>query len=285
MRVFFNTGSSFRSKAVEFPPAFRAGFEQSLAWRSFPAMPHPASPPDPYKPIRPPVRATAREFLLLLPRARDFLRMRHEPAGGGAGARSAVMVIPTLFCGDWQTVRLRAAISRAGYACFGWDLGIDWGPTPRLMQGAEARLLALAQTHGPVRLVGLSMGGLFCRWLAFRHPELVRQVITVCSPFRAPIDSFWLPLRPVLKIWPVPGLAGLAEDLQRPLPVPCASLFSKHDGIVARASCYDPARPEECFEIEASHVMIANDPSVAAIVRERLDAVPGPGCHPPGGML
>jgi pimeloyl-ACP methyl ester carboxylesterase len=240
-------------------------------------MPQPASPPAPYQPDRPSPRATAREFLLLFPRALDLLRMRHESAGSG-GARGAVLVIPTLFCGDWQTIRLRAAITRAGYACFGWDLGTDWGPTPGLMRGIEARLLALAETHGPVSLVGLSMGGLFCRWLALRHPRRVRQVITVCSPFRAPVDSFWMPLRPALKLWPVPELAELAEDLQRPLPVPCASLFSRRDGIVAWASCRDPARPQECIEIDASHVMIATDPSVAAIVRQQLDA-----CHAAGG--
>jgi len=239
-------------------------------------MPQPEPPPTPYQPNRPSPRATVREFLLLVPRAWDLMLMRRDSVRGG-GSRGAVLVIPTLFCGDWQTVRLRAAIARAGYACFGWDLGTDWGPTPRLMRGAEARLLALAATHGPVSVVGLSMGGLFARWLALRHPGMVRQVITVCSPFRAPMDSFWMPLRPALKIWPVPGLAGLAEDLQLPLPVPCASLFSRRDGIVAWESCRDPARPDECFEIDASHVMIANDPAVAAIVRQRLDA-----CHAPG---
>lgn len=246
-------------------------------------MPQPAPPPGPYQPDRPSPRATAREFLLLAPRTRDFLRMRHKSAGGGGGTRGAVMVIPTLFCGDWQTRRLRAAIAQAGYASFGWELGTDWGPTPRLMRGVEARLLALADAHGPVSLVGLSMGGLFARWLALRHPARVRQVITVCSPFRDPIDSFWMPLRPALKLWPVPGLAELAEDLQRPLPVPCASLFSRRDGIVAWASCRDPARPDECFEIDASHVMIANDASVAATVRERLDACHAPGHREAGG--
>nr|WP_294503678.1 alpha/beta fold hydrolase [uncultured Rhodopila sp.] len=233
-------------------------------------MPNPASPA--YKPTRPSPGATAREFLLLLPQTRDFLRMRHDSAGGAGGVLGAVLVIPTLFRGDWQTKRLRAAISRAGYASFGWELGTDWGPTPGLMQGVEARLLALAEAHGPVSVVGLSMGGLFARWLALRHPGRVRQVITVCSPFRAPMDSFWLPLRPAAKLWPVPELAGLAEDLQLPLPVPCASLYSKRDGIVAWASCRDPARPDESFEIAASHVMIANDPSVAAIIVQQLDA-------------
>jgi hypothetical protein len=226
----------------------------------------------PYRPARPTPLATLREFLALFGSARVSMLREPEPAFGGSPSRGAVLAVPPLFCGDWQTRIIRAALCRAGYAAFGWGLGADWGPTPRLMDGLEARLLALSAEHGPVNLVGLSMGGLFCRWLAFRHPACVRQVITVCSPFRSPLDSFWLPLRPALRVWPVPGLTGIAETLDRPLPVPCTCLYSRRDGIVAWRSCFDPSRPGDSFEIAGSHVTIGNDPSVTAIVLERLDA-------------
>jgi len=230
--------------------------------------------PAPYRPARPAPLATLREFRLLFGSARMTMLREPEPAVGGSGSRGVVLAVPPLFCGDWQTRILRAALSRAGYAAFGWGLGADWGPTPQLMDGLESRLVALAADHGPVSLLGLSMGGLFCRWLGFRHPACVRQVITVCSPFRSPLDSFWLPLRPALSLWPVPGLAGLAETLERPLPVPCTCLYSKRDGIVAWRSCFDPSRPGDSFEIAGSHVTIGNDPSVTAIVLNRLDAAP-----------
>ena len=184
--------------------------------------------------------------------------------------RGAVLVIPALFRGDEQTRGLRADLSCHGYAAFGWELGPDLGPTARLMAGAEARLVELFDIYGPVNLVGLSMGGLFCRWLAFRHPHRVRQVITVCSPFRAALDSFWLPLRPVLKVWPIAGLAEMAQELERPLPVPGTYLYSKRDGIVAWESCIDVRYPQDCFAIDGSHVTMANDPSVRAILLDRL---------------
>jgi pimeloyl-ACP methyl ester carboxylesterase len=111
---------------------------------------------------------------------------------------------------------------------------------------------------------------LFCRWLAFRHPDRVRQVITVCTPFRAALDSFWLPLRPLLKIWPMPGLAAMAAALEQPLPVPGTYLYSRRDGIVAGESCMDVRYPQDCFVIDGTHVTIAVDPSVRAIVLERL---------------
>ncbi len=220
----------------------------------------------PYRPVRPPLVARLREFRSLLTRA----AWDRGAAVGAQGDRGAVLVIPALLRGDGQTIGLRAELAANGYAAFGWDLGADLGPTPALMAGAEARLLELSKVHGPVNLVGLSMGGLFCRWLAFRHPDRVRQVITVCSPFRAAIDSFWLPLRPLLKVWPIPGLSAIAKELEGPLPVPGTYLYSKDDGIVAWESCLDRRFPEDCFAIEGTHVTIATDPSVRAIVLERL---------------
>lgn len=95
-------------------------------------------------------------------------------------------------------------------------------------------------------------------------------MITVCSPFRATLDSFWLPLRPPLKIWPMPGLAAMAAELEQPLPVPGSYLYSKRDGIVAWESCLDVRYPQDCFEIDGTHVTIAVDPSVRGIVLERL---------------
>jgi hypothetical protein len=223
-----------------------------------------------YRPTRPPLIARLREFVWLFTRLWDTPDRLGDPLATNVASRGAVLVIPALLRGDRQTKGLRAELLRNGYAAFGWELGPDLGPTRRLMAGAEARFLALTDAHGPISLIGLSMGGLFCRWLAFRHPARVRQVITVCSPFRSALDSFWLPLRPLLKIWPIPGLAVLAAALERPLPVPGSYLYTPRDGIVAWESCIDIRYPEDCFAIDGVHVTIANDPSVRTIILERL---------------
>lgn len=228
------------------------------------------SPPGAYRPTRPSPIARLREFVSLFTRLWNTPRRLGDPHAANAGPRGAVLVIPSLLRGDRQTRGLRAELLRNGYTAFGWELGPDLGPTRKLMAGAEARLLALTDAYGPISLVGLSMGGLFCRWLAFRHPDRVRQVITVCSPFRSALDSFWLPLRPLLKIWPMPGLAVLAAALERPLPVPGSYLYSRRDGVVAWESCIDVRYPQDCFAIDGVHVTIASDPSVRRIILERL---------------
>ena len=221
-------------------------------------------------PVRPSLLATMREFgTLVAQEARASLRVR-EPASLPKPCGSAALVVPTLLRGDGQTAGLRAALCRGGHAAVGWGLGSNLGPTARLMAGVEARLLSLAAAHGPVDLVGLSMGGLFCRWLALRHPERVRQVVTVCSPFRAPLDSAFLPLRPVLPLWRTPGLLALAEQVAQPLPVPGTFLYSEQDGIVAWESCLDERFPADCFRIDGPHVAIAANALVRSIVLQRL---------------
>ena len=50
--------------------------------------------------------------------------------------------------------------------------------------GMEARLAELAQRYQrKVSLIGQSLGGIYARELARRSPALVRQVITLGSPF------------------------------------------------------------------------------------------------------
>ncbi len=227
-----------------------------------------------YQPVRPSPLATLREVGAFVRYRFQTVELEAAAAGAAAaGPRGAVLVIPTLLRGDRQTRLLRAALRRAGYRAFGWGLGTDFGPTPELIAGAEARLLALSDAYGPVSLVGLSMGGLFCRWLALRHPERVRQVVTVCSPYRAPLDSFFLPLQFAVGAWPLPNLRAMAAELETDLPVPGTYIYSRQDGVVASASCCDPKRPEDCFAIDSPHVAIASDPAVRAIVLARLGRV------------
>ena len=172
--------------------------------------------------------------------------------------------------GDVHLTAMRAALDRLGHCAFGWGLGVNAGPTPRLLAGIEQRLTTLHASHGPLDVVGFSLGGVFARHLAHRHPGKVRQVVTVCSPFRQTVDSAFLPLRPLLRAWRTPNLLEIAAAAARPLPVPGTFLFSRHDGIVAWQSCIEPGQPEDCFEIAGPHVTIGSNPEVLAILAHRL---------------
>ena len=65
----------------------------------------------------------------------------------------------------------------------------DFMRPDRVMIGADSERLFAAvaafaeETGEPVTLIGVSLGGIMARLVAHRHPELVREVITVASPY------------------------------------------------------------------------------------------------------
>ena len=150
-----------------------------------------------YKPVRPPLTARWSEWSALFRPSTQGPeeQLPDGPLRHAAAAVGPVLVLPGLGRGDSQTLRLRRHLIGVGFDAPGWGLGVDIGPTRRVLDRLDALLQATADADGLVNLVGLSMGGLFTRWMAQRRPALTRQVITVCSPFRVPLDSFFLPLR------------------------------------------------------------------------------------------
>ena len=191
---------------------------------------------------------------------------RTLPRGDG----HCVLVLPAWMRGDPYSTGVRALLNSLGYQACGWNLGVNFGPTPSKLIGAQMRLTQLASQYGPVSLVGFSMGGLFARWLALHQSDCVRSVITVGSPINDAARNFWLPLSPFLHLWPGGNLPALAEDIARPLPVPSTFLYSPEDGLVGGASCIDASAPDSNVEVAFRHALIAHDPTVLAIIAERL---------------
>ena len=219
-----------------------------------------------YVPVRPALRRTAAEALAFL---RPNAALTVDPALP-RGSGQPVLVLPVIGRGDDHAAPMRAALDQLGYRAFGWGLGTNIGPSSRVLAGIEDRLSMLHAAHGPINVVGFSLGGIFARRLAHRQPEKVRQVITVCSPFREAVHSAFLPLQPVLWAWRTPNLLAVAAAVEQRLPVPGTFIFSRNDGIVAWESCLEPEQPGDCAEISGLHVTIVRDPEVLAILAHRL---------------
>ena len=219
-----------------------------------------------YKPIRPTLRRTTAEAVAFL-RPKPTLRVDPTlPRGEGR----PVLLLPVIGRGDGHTDEMRVVLESLGFCAFGWGLGTNVGPTPQILAGLERRLLTLHATHGPLHVAGFSLGGVFARFLAHRHPDKVRQVATVCSPFRETLDSAFLPIRPLLRAWRAPDLLDIAATTAQPLPVPGTFIYSRADGIVAWESCIEPLQPEDCFETASLHVTITRHPEVLAILARRF---------------
>lgn len=191
------------------------------------------------------------------------------PRGDG----HAVVVIPGYGAGDAATKPLREVLRRLGYAVHGWGRGRNLGTSPAVRERLRAQIEQLHAQHGPVSLIGWSVGGVFARELARHAPQRVRRVFTLGSPFnRTPYANNLLPIMRVLNFGrPVRfDLEGFNRR-RAPPPVPCTAIHTKDDGIIAwPCSVEDPAANTENVEIQGSHFGMMANPQVWRVLAERL---------------
>lgn len=184
-----------------------------------------------------------------------------------------VLVLPGLMAGDFSTAPLRRFLRELCYDARGWKLGVNRGPNDRLARSMEARLAHLAGRHGrKVSLVGWSLGGIYARELARGHPEQVRCVITLATPFRdisATHAARLVPIRPGGR--PLHEARELRRWLAQPVGVPTTSIYSRSDGIVHWQSCLEQTGAErENVEVDCSHIGMGFHPQVLEVIADRL---------------
>jgi pimeloyl-ACP methyl ester carboxylesterase len=185
------------------------------------------------------------------------------------GHGHVVLVIPAFLMGDMSTEPLRQFLTRCGHRAYGWGLGVNWGPTPRLLEGLRPRLADLnVLENGPVSVVGVSLGGVLARDLAYDRPRDVRQVITVASPIRLPTASTIEPLFRLCSLFHASkiDLARLGEAL----PVPSTAIFTRDDGIVAWQSCMAEDKRCRAVEVVGQHLTICRNPEVLRVLATQL---------------
>jgi pimeloyl-ACP methyl ester carboxylesterase len=192
----------------------------------------------------------------------------------GRGDNHPVLVLPGFAADDRSTRPLRSVLRAQGYWVHGWGLGRNL-PNVELFYAMRARLVDLHARHGaPVSLVGQSLGGVYARELAREHPEMVRQVITLASPFRLrPGDASsvsTLAQRVLRPMDPLPW--GVTPEEDRPaVPVPVTAIYSRTDGIVRWWTTIEAAGPSrENIEVRGSHSGLAVLPAVVYAVADRL---------------
>lgn len=162
-----------------------------------------------------------------------------------------------------------------GYRAHSWGFGRNLGARTIGTQAERLieRLEAMAAAHGPVTLIGVSLGGMIARLVAQRRPELVREVITIVSPFAGDARA--------TNVWRFfewftgerlddPAVTARSAEIAAPLAVPSTAIWSRSDGLVAGQICRDSH--SRSIEINSSHLGVQLRPDVMLAVAGVLES-------------
>lgn len=176
------------------------------------------------------------------------------------GRGRPVLVIPGMMSSDRATALLRSSLAAAGFIAEGWGQGMNTGARPAQIAALETQLLQMAARTGePVVLIGWSLGGLFARVLAQRHPEACRLVVTLGSPFSGDrrANNAWR-LYEAINDHKVDA-PPFAEDPGVKPPVRTVAVWSRRDGIVAPACARGEAgQADRVVEVPFKHFEMAS---------------------------
>jgi hypothetical protein len=181
------------------------------------------------------------------------------------------LVIPGFIANDRTTMELRRALADAGWRVHPWDMGWNLGAKGDTVERLRARLDAISPGE-PMLVVGWSLGGVFARALALAHPERVRAVVTLGSPFSGDPKAN--------NVWRLYELVAghkvdnppIARRSDKP-PVPTLALWSRNDGIVAPAAARGAAgEADETVELNCTHMAFGVSRRTAKQVVREIDS-------------
>jgi pimeloyl-ACP methyl ester carboxylesterase len=201
---------------------------------------------------------------------------RAAPTAPVRGPSHPVMLLPGFGTHPARMNGLRRALDSAGHRVADWGLGFNFGPSEDRFDRLCERVLTMARREGqPLVLVGWSLGGLFAREIAHRHPDAVAMVITMGSPFSGDrrANNAWRAYQAItghaVDAPPVGERAFGAKP-----PVPTIALWSPRDGIVSpRSSCGRPGERDHAVAMRCTHLGFAGHPDVARMLVSLIGAL------------
>jgi len=188
-----------------------------------------------------------------------------------------VMILPGMFNTERSTFVMRRYLERIGYDARGWGLGRNLANRTIGADGARLfeAVAAFAEEAGePVTLIGVSLGGIMARLVAHRHPELIREVITVASPYAGDprATNVWRFFEMITGD-KIDSAAVVAQRLEiaAPLPMAATAIWSRTDGFVNGMICHAPDEPGcRSIEVESGHVGVQLRPQVLRTIADVL---------------
>lgn len=182
-----------------------------------------------------------------------------------------VMLLPGFATHPVRMRYMARQLERAGHKVKRWGTGFNWGPTTERFDILERRLEDLhARYDEPIYLVGWSLGGLFARELAKRHPHMIAKVVTMGTPFSGSprANNAWRAYQFITghRVDRPPIDTNVSE---KP-PVETIALWSPKDGIISpRNACGREGERDRAVALRCTHLGFAySEESISAVLRE-----------------
>ena len=197
-----------------------------------------------------------------------------SPKGDG----HPVVVFPGLGTSDGSTHFVRTFLTSIGYKVYPWGFGRNLGPRDGLEKFTNEmvehiRQISAAHGGSKVSLIGWSLGGIYVREIAKAAPDLVRQVITLGTPFKGdPHATNATMLYELLSNDKSHYDLSFIESVAKRPDVPFTSIYSKTDGVVSwKCSIETVTEISENIEVPgASHLGLGHNPISMHIIANRL---------------
>ena len=182
-----------------------------------------------------------------------------------------VILLPGFATHPLRMRYMAQTLEHAGHTVKRWGQGFNFGPTEPSFEQLSIRVQDVHRRYGQkVVLVGWSLGGIFARELAKRHPESVDKVVTLGSPFsHTPYsNNAWRIYQMVTghSVEHPPIEATLAE---KP-PVETVALWSARDGVIdPRSARGQPDERDRTVALRCTHIGFSNSAeSIRAVANE-----------------
>jgi hypothetical protein len=193
------------------------------------------------------------------------------------GHGQPVMVFPAFGGGPQSTASLRVTLNEAGFATYDWGLGVDTGPgefgLDRCLRRLEEQVIEIFECErAPITLLGWGLSGIYAREVAKRADPLVRQVITLGTPFNtAAQGAHQCEMLRALASRDGRFDAVVWNRLRQRPPVPCTSIYAMDDRVVPWRMCTEVESPcSENIEIAAGHHDLGRHPKALEVITHRL---------------
>lgn len=192
-----------------------------------------------------------------------------------ARERRIVILIPGFGAHPMRMRYMAQQLEQAGHKVKRWGMGWNFGPTEENFAQLSRRVEQVHARYGQeVVLVGWSLGGIFAREMAKRHPQIVAKVITMGSPFsHTPYSNNVWRIYQLVTGYSVEAPPVEASIAEKP-PVETVALWSPCDGVIAaRSARGQPGERDRARALRCSHMGFSNSAEAIIAVAEELESV------------